>query len=94
VPEGEIEHLTVALGEPVQGSGHDQQSLSRVLLGLEIKDLEVPGSGVRDAGPLLKGVIANRGLGATRQLAEPMQFLQALPASDGVEPRTQPVRIP
>lgn len=100
MPEREIEHLTIVIGQPVKGSDHDQQGLPGPILGLDVADLEFPGHGVRGGDPLLKGIGPVRGKvasirhpRATGQLTKAGQLHEALTASDGVEPHAQPIRI-
>jgi hypothetical protein len=74
VPEREIEHFMIAIGQPVEGSGHDQQDLSRVLLSLEVGDLELARIGVRGADHILQKVVSRRHRGVAGQLSQAGQL--------------------
>ena len=46
VPERQAEHLAIAIGQPVEGSRHDQQPLPPAHFGLDVGDRDVRGFGI------------------------------------------------
>ena len=87
VPEREIEDLSIAVGQPVHGSHHDQQLLPVARLGFDIGKLNLRGVVVPRGGQILEEIRRSADPGAAGHVA------QALPSSDGIQPNAEPIGI-